>query len=224
MIKPNSALKASQPKPSAVTIALDDEVLNSVLNNDRTIMKLDLQYKQAHRDFANTVSTGKNGALYKRFHALDTVEICLAEKADDEVNNELVNVIKNQFPDKISTFVLKSLAKEPILSKPYIDALEYSLTMFINEFSVKNLTVDGQTFKRIITMNFVTLKITFFDVTFSDLELVEIDPKQNYSIQELSFEFCKGLNDAFDSNFRSIISAIGKNKHLSTNLKTIKFW
>ena len=54
--------------------------------------------------------------------------------------------------------------------------------------------------------------------------MVEIDSRPKYYIDELSFEYCKGLNDALDNNFRSIFTKIGKNKQLSTYLRTIKFW
>ena len=150
------AMRFAQPKPEGKTVKFDKNTLDKVLSQDQKILKLDLQFKEEHRDFVNTAWTGKNGAIYARFRGLDNVEILLNDKEDDSANTRLVDVIRNQFPPTIDTFMLKSLSKEPQLSKPYIDALNYSRTMVTKEFCLKNLAIDGATFGTILA--------TYFDI------------------------------------------------------------
>ena len=83
--------------------------------------------------------------------------------------------------------------------------------------------IDGSTLSTVFDTNFCTKTITFFGVTFSTLEKFKIDAYGNYSIQELSFTYCKGLNDT-KGNIRTIIDAISKNKDLSKSLKAIKLF
>ena len=173
-----------------------------------------------YKEFIDTVHSDASEALYDRFSDKDTVEILLDDKNKDSINEKFADVIKHQFPANINKFVLKSLAKNPESLKPYIEGLKFAKTMIKDEFWTKNLAIDGVTFGTVLAANFATHKITFFGTTFSELDKVAIDASVWYSIQELSFEFCKGLNDS-NCNIKAIIDAIGKNKDLSSSLKTI---
>ena len=217
---PSTSKNQQEPTDDGKVVKLDEAILHKVLSQDGTILNLDLQNTDAHKDFMNTVHSGKNGALYDRFSDMDTVEILLDDKNKDSINEKFVDVIKHQFPANISKFVLKSLAKNPESLKPYIEGLKFAKTMIKDEFWTKNLAIDGVTFGTVLAANFATHKITFFGTTFSELDKVAIDASVWYSIQELSFEFCKGLNDS-NCNIKAIIDAIGKNKDLSSSLKTI---
>jgi hypothetical protein len=228
--KPNTGGKPSanapaQPKPTTKTVALDQATLNSVLKTDAknktTKLNLDLQYKEAHRKFIDTVAAGKNKMAFQRFADITSVEILLSDKPNDAHNKKLIDVIKNQFPSSINRLTLKSLAKKPESLKPYIDALFYAKTQIKNEFCTKNLAIDGATFSTVLEANASTKRVVFFGSTFSGLDKVALNATTKYTTDELSFSYCKGLNDA-KGNATHVIAAIGKNKNLVASLKTIE--
>ena len=222
--KPNANTPA-QPKPSAKTVALDQATLNTVLKTDTknktTKLNLDLQYKEAHRKFIDTVAAGKNKMAFQRFADITSVEILLSDKANDTHNRKLVDIIKNQFPSTINRLTFKSLAKKPESLKPYIDALAYAKTQVKNEFVTKNLAIDGVTLTTVLQANANTKKVVFFGTTFSALDKASVNATAKYSIQELAFSYCKGLNDA-KGNATHVIAALGKNKDLVASLKSIE--
>ena len=82
--------------------------------------------------------------------------------------------------------------------------------------------IDGITLTRIFAMNRKTQTISFFGVTFTELEKFTINQFAHYSIKELSFAYCIGLTN-MKGNFATIFNAIGKNNNLSTSLTSIEF-
>lgn len=223
--KPAGGNTPAQPKPAAKTVALDQATLNKVLKTDAknktSKLNLDLQYKEQHKTFIDTVTAGKQGKAFERFANITSVEILLSDKPNDPHNRKLLDVIKNQFPATIGRLTIKSLAKKAESLKPYIDALAYAKTQVTNEFCTKNLAIDGVTLNTVLQANANTKRVVFFGTTFSALDKVTVQPTAKFSIQELSFSYCKGLNDA-KGNATHIIAAIGKNKDLVASLKTIE--
>ena len=143
-----------------------------------------------------------------------------------KINNDiskknLISVIRKQFPANISwlTFTGQAWKAQPL--NQYIDALKHVKTKVTTEFCCKMCAIDGKTLSTLFAANCNTETISFFGVTFSELDKFKIEPWTYYSIKELSFAYCKGLNRTKGS-FATILDAIGKVMDLSTNLKSIE--
>ena len=81
--------------------------------------------------------------------------------------------------------------------------------------------IDGDTLSTVLFTNPTTQKITFFGATFAQLEKFKINTKARYSIEKLSFIYCKGLSE-INGNIKTIIFEISKNPSFSANLKKIE--
>ena len=180
-------------------------------------LRLDL-HSDVHKKFVEDVWEKH---IIGKFPDIDSIEISLNQNVNDESNKIIRDFIKYWFPANIDTFTLKNLAGKPFLLESYDHALNLSKARVINEFCVQNFKIKGTSFGTYLATNFETQKIKFYACTFSKLDEIEIDSKPPYWIEELSFCYCKGLNNP-DYNIKTIICEIGKNKYLSDNLKTIE--
>jgi ribosomal protein L12E/L44/L45/RPP1/RPP2 len=187
--------------------------------NKTSKINLDLQYKEAHRKFLEKLTDGKT--VYQRLPDVTSIEVLLSDKPNDPHNAKLVKVIKDQFPATVNRITFKSLAKKAESLKPYIDALNFAKTNVATEFCSKNLAVDGDTFNTVLQTCNNTKRIVFFGTTFSNLNKTSVNATSKYSIQELSFSYCKGLNEK-TAGVPHVIAALGKNPDLVSSLRSVE--
>jgi hypothetical protein len=221
--------KNAEPQPAgpkrSVT-KMDKKIAAPYIKTDektgKSKLTLDLQFKADHCKFIETVAGGTTSqCAYERFDDIDSVDILISSDKE-QVNKNLVEVLKNQFPAKVNSFTIKSLAKEPVDIKPFIEAIKFSKTHIKDEFNCKNFAIHGTTMTTLLEAVDQTSKVIVFGATFHKLNGITVSDQGKYTIQSLSIMYSREA-EKVDSCHTHVISAIAKNKALSTSLKTLEF-